>query len=223
MDSLKRSEDIGLPAQFADYERAKVAATQGEDARAVAYLQAAADAGLSGANRVHDNAQLASLAPVDGFSAIVEKLEANANPCGAEEYHQFDFWIGDWEVTNATGVVAGRNRITARDSSCSLLEQWTSVSGNTGTSLNYYDADAQRWTQVWISPGLQLRITGGLQDGSMVLTGDAHFPQQGTTSAFRGTWTPLEDGRVRQFFEQVDSKGQWQPWFEGFYRRMQSE
>jgi hypothetical protein len=34
-------------------------------------------------------------------------------------------------------------------------------------------------------------------------------------------WTPLADGRVRQFFEQSDDDGtNWTPWFEGFYSRV---
>jgi hypothetical protein len=37
---------------------------------------------------------------------------------------------------------------------------------------------------------------------------------------FRGLWTPLPDGRVRQFFEQSNDGGEtWVPWFEGFYTR----
>lgn len=34
-------------------------------------------------------------------------------------------------------------------------------------------------------------------------------------------WKLLEDGRVRQFFEEQDEQGEWQVWFEGFYSRTQ--
>ena len=36
---------------------------------------------------------------------------------------------------------------------------------------------------------------------------------------FRGRWTPLEDGRVRQLFQQQDDEGVWQTWFDGYYSR----
>ena len=32
----------------------------------------------------------------------------------------------------------------------------------------------------------------------------------------------LEDGRVRQFFEEARAPDQWQTWFEGFYSRVPS-
>ena len=36
---------------------------------------------------------------------------------------------------------------------------------------------------------------------------------------FRGRWTPLPDGRVRQYFEELTPDKKWQPWFEGFYAK----
>ena len=51
---------------------------------------------------------------------------------------------------------------------------------------------------------------------------EAHLANVGSTTVldFRGTWTLLEDGRVRQFFEQSADQGKsWQAWFEGFYKR----
>lgn len=37
---------------------------------------------------------------------------------------------------------------------------------------------------------------------------------------FRGTWTPNEDGSVRQFFVQQDTDGGvWKTWFDGLYIR----
>ena len=220
MESLDSGAANGLPISYSDYERAKVAATDGQTASAMAYLKSAVAAGLSGTDRVLENEQLAALKREDGFDEVLDQLDANANPCRDEEFHQFDFWLGTWEVATANGSIAGRNTLGARESGCMLLEEWTSASGGSGTSMNYYDAISGKWTQVWISAGLQLRITGGLENGSMVLSGSAHYIQQNTTSPFRGRWTPLEDGRVRQFFEQRDADGNWSPWFEGFYSRM---
>ena len=55
--------------------------------------------------------------------------------------------------------------------------------------------------------------------GAMLLVGTIRYLNAGTQHPFRGRWTPLDDGRVRQFFEQQDDEGQWQTWFEGFYSR----
>ena len=34
-----------------------------------------------------------------------------AGPCASTEHRQFDFWLGDWQVTRRDGVLAGINRI----------------------------------------------------------------------------------------------------------------
>ena len=47
-----------------------------------------------------------------------------------------------------------------------------------------------------------------------------HYIANNTTVPFRALWTPLPDGRVRQFFEQYDAENEtWAVWFEGFYTR----
>ena len=146
-------------------------------------------------------------------------LAADSTPCATDGFRAFDFWIGEWDVHVADGTFAGSNQITAEQSDCLLTERWTGAKGNTGTSMNYFDPLAERWRQVWVSPGIIIDITGGLNGNDMLLTGEITYEQSALTAAFRGTWTPLEDGRVRQFFEQQDADGAWQPWFEGFYSR----
>ena len=32
-------------------------------------------------------------------------------PCSGEEYNQFDFWVGDWEVFNPEGQKVGENKV----------------------------------------------------------------------------------------------------------------
>ena len=72
--------------------------------------------------------------------------------------------------------------------------------------------------------GAQISIRGGMTEEGMLLTGQIHYVGNGTTAEFRGLWTPLEDGRVRQFFEQSGDGGEsWSPWFEGFYTRRSTE
>jgi hypothetical protein len=51
-----------------------------------------------------------------------------------------------------------------------------------------------------------------------VLTGHAYDIQEGHDRPFRGTWTPMEDGVVRQHFEESSNGGQtWTTWFDGYY------
>jgi len=58
----------------------------------------------------------------------------------------------------------------------------------------------------------------------MVLSGRINYYSTGKSHAFRGTWTPLADGSVRQFFEQQDPESQaWAVWFDGIYVKNGSE
>lgn len=138
-------------------------------------------------------------------------------------HRQFDFWLGQWEVRDAKGALQGNNLIESVQKGCALREQWRSVRGGTGESLNYYDPKSEKWHQLWLDAGASIiDIEGGLAEGSMVLEGAIHYLRGGKTFPFRGTWTLLPDGRVRQFFQQLDEKGQWQTWFEGFYTNISS-
>ena len=143
------------------------------------------------------------------------------NPCASAEFHQFDFWAGRWEVADGDGKPAGRNSVTLEEKGCALIERWTSVAGNTGMSMNFYDPLAKTWTQQWIGLGLLLRMTGGLRDGSMVLEGPLQYVGTTRVTRLRGTWTALPDGRVRQHFQESADDGKtWQEWFDGYYRRV---
>jgi hypothetical protein len=142
-------------------------------------------------------------------------------PCSTEKFAEFDFWLGAWEVRTADGKLAGSNRIEKAHNGCAINEFWTGAQGGTGSSVNYRDGRSGEWVQVWNSDnGIQIDIRGGLTEHGMRLVGTIHYVTNGNTFPFRGLWTPLDDGRVRQFFEQSSDGGEtWAPWFEGFYRR----
>lgn len=136
-------------------------------------------------------------------------------PCASLEYRQFDFWIGEWEVTRPDGKLAGRNRISPILGGCALKEEWTGAGGNQGTSLNAYDTAARRWRQTWVDDGgAVLLLSGGVEGGRMILrAGDGASRQ-------RITWTPLPDGRVRQLWESSADGGKtWNVQFDGMYAK----
>ena len=157
------------------------------------------------------------------FCVLSAAIHAAEPPCTGPEYRQFDFWLGAWEVRTADGTLAGRNHISAAEQGCVLEERWRGGQGNTGRSYNYYDPVQKIWRQLWVSPGVIIDISGSLDEGSMRLGGLITYTTAGEQRRFRGTWTPLEDGRVRQFFEEQRDETGWQPWFEGFYSRSEPD
>ena len=147
----------------------------------------------------------------------------SATPCAdTDAYSEFDFWLGSWTVHLADGTEVGKNVINKEKGGYAVVERWTSSRGNTGVSLNYYHPEANEWVQHWVGgDGSLITIRGGMNSGSMILEGTIHYVGRDQTNALRGTWTPLDDGRVRQYFEEsTDGGATWTEWFEGFYTRM---
>ena len=158
-------------------------------------------------------------------SAEAEPAPASRFSCEEQEkFREFDFWIGTWDVHTADGKFAGRNVIESSQRGCVLIENWAGTGGSTGISINYFDAAAEEWVQVWTDAGGgQIAIRGGLTDAGMLLEGLIHYVSTGITAPFRGLWTAQPDGRVRQFFEQSNDGGEtWEPWFEGYYSRAET-
>jgi hypothetical protein len=139
--------------------------------------------------------------------------------CDTAAHRQFDFWIGAWEVTTAEGDKAGENTITLILEGCVVHESWDG-GGLSGQSFNVYSRNDDRWFQTWVDDaGSLLRLSGGMKDGAMVLSGETKT-RAGTTVLDEIAWTPLEDGRVKQRWQRsTDGGKQWQDAFVGFYTK----
>ena len=222
--ALDNAEQQGFQPVRVAFERARLFTLEDEPAKAVATLQALADGGFTAVGFITSDPILSTLGGHTGFDRLVAELTRVAYPCENDAaFHAFDFWVGDWVVHGPDGALAGSNTIERSQRGCVLLENWTSASGGTGMSINYLDMASGEWVQVWNAEGgSQIHIRGGMTDQGMLLEGTLHTIATNTTVPFRGLWTPLEDGRVRQLFEQSTDGGKtWTTWFEGFYARKQ--
>ncbi|MEX0706833.1 MAG: hypothetical protein WD078_02635 [Woeseia sp.] len=224
-DALDHATELGLSPVRAGIERARILVAKDDRDGAVEQLETLAGQGFSAVSLLTGDPLLGTLAGHAGFDALVETMSVSAYPCEHQDaFRQFDFWLGDWVVHTADGTLAGANRIERAERGCVLTEHWSGIGGSSGMSINYFDHAGKEWVQVWTSAdGAQIDIRGNLTDEGMLLTGQIHYVSNGTTAPFRGLWTPLPDGRVRQFFEQSDDDGEtWTPWFEGFYTRSET-
>ena len=153
---------------------------------------------------------------------VVAAAQGNApSPgCPKPESHQFDFWEGDWNVTDHAGKVLGTNLVTSEEAGCLIHEHWSGGGGNTGQSFNFYDTASQTWNQVWVDNfGSVLRLSGSYADGVMRFTGIAPGPG-GQPQQQRLTFFRNADGSVRQFWETSDDQGKtWAVAFDGLYRK----
>jgi len=154
---------------------------------------------------------------------VVTSFAAEKKPgCYDPAFRQFDFWLGDWQVYDAKGKLAGSNRVEKLLDGCALQENWMGARGIGGTSLNFYDAARQKWHQTWISAFGPLYLEGGLVEGEMVLRGERP-DQSGQKVLHEIRWTPLKDGRVKQHWRSSADNGKtWKDVFVGFYQRKTS-
>ena len=144
---------------------------------------------------------------------------ALAAPCDSPQHRAFDFWIGEWQVKTPDGKLAGVNRIEREYGGCVLHERYDTGRGYSGESLNTFDAGRKVWHQTWVdTSGTLLILEGGIKEGKMVLEGQT-FAAGGQVTKHRISWTPNQDGTVRQLWESTDATGKWTTAFDGQYAR----
>ena len=145
---------------------------------------------------------------------------AKSAACSAPEYHDFDFWLGDWDafdVDNPAKRIA-RNRVSRILDGCVLLEDYRPTSGSRGESFTIYDASRKRWHQTWVtSAGKLLIIEGTKTNGAIVLTG-VDRAAEGKERQVRGVWKPVSDGVRETATTSTDGGQTWQPWFDIVFR-----
>ncbi|MGH9601151.1 MAG: tetratricopeptide repeat protein [Terriglobales bacterium] len=156
------------------------------------------------------------------YRKILEQLDKNANPCrDSAESRQFDFWIGDWDVTTAQGQPAGTSSIQLILGSCVIFENWTSLGvGYAGKSLNIFNVPRKKWQQYWVdSTGAVTFFEGGWIGSYLRLTGENAL-RTGPLALNRMTFTPLSPDKVRQHGEGSDDGGKtWTTRYDLIYNR----
>lgn len=141
--------------------------------------------------------------------------------CSGENYEQFDFWEGNWNVYDTNGKLIGTNKLVKMQNNCVLQENWKSkTSTNKGTSYNYYDKNDGFWHQVWIdNAGSVLNLKGKLIDGKMVLKSDVVTSPKGKYINSI-TWSKNKDGSVTQVWDYLNEKNEkMAEVFRGIYKK----
>jgi hypothetical protein len=143
-------------------------------------------------------------------------------PCASADHRALDFWVGRWDVypTGSDQLVA-HSLIERLYGGCAIRENWMPLGKTGGGSLSSWDPEAGSWRQTWVdSSGATVQFKGGMQSGSMVMTGwwrDVLGPGKG--AEVRMTYSRLPEGAVRQHGEtSVDQGRSWQPSFDFTYR-----
>jgi|SRR5689334_21150568 len=203
LDVYQKALAAGAPALYVEYSIASVFAQKGDLVKAFEHLQKAVQNGYNRPEQLESDPHLAPLRSDSRFPAILEQAKRNLTPCAfAPENRQFDFWLGEWNVSTTQGSVpAGQSKIEAILGGCVIQENWQSA-GNpyAGKSYNTYNAALKRWEQYWVdNSGGNIFFYGGLKDGAMdYWTEDIPQPD-GTKLRRHLQFFKLGPDKVRQF------------------------
>mgnify|MGYP000276724671 CR=1 FL=1 len=154
-----------------------------------------------------------SIACLTSFQAIAR--------CDSPQHRQFDFWVGEWQVSNKQNSDVSQSKISLINNGCGILEEYTTTTGYQGKSLNIYDATTLQWHQTWIdNGGTLLQLDGKFEQGKMTLSGVTH-DSNGKEVLNKIMWTPNADGTVRQQWLVSNDQGKkWQSIFDGMYKKV---
>lgn len=158
-----------------------------------------------------------------GFAATPAASISTHHACAAAaEYHQLDFWIGDWDTfeTDAPGGPSeARAHVDAIAEGCAIHELYEQTDGLIGDSILSYDPVRKQWQQTWVTNrGSIMVIVGNFKDGALVLEGEAHL-KNGTTVMQRITWERRDQGVRESAVLSKDRGKTWEPAFDVLFRK----
>ena len=163
-------------------------------------------------------AALAAAAMPAAFDAAAPPA---TKPCSSPEYRQFDFWVGNWRVTDPQGKFAGTNDVTLEYGGCVVQEHWHGAEGGVGSSFNAYRPSTKMWHQTWVdSQGQVILLDGTYANGVMNLSGPFKT-RKGVAGINRIRWTHIDADHVRQLWDYtLDGGKTWAVAFDGLYTRV---
>jgi hypothetical protein len=227
LEALSKAKTLGagkgLPASFADYEIATTYAGMGDNAHAFDSLKASADGGFVQQGRLESDAEWNAIRSSAEFIALAKEVHHNAEPCEDSEFKQFDFWLGDWDVTSAAdGIARGSSHISREMGGCVIWENWTSAgSPYFGKSYNTWNPNQKRWEQYWVDTSAGVMFFHGNLKGNIMDYWTDDVPQSAGGTLLRHLqFFNLGPNKVRQFSQGSSDGGKsWHVEYDLIYTR----
>lgn len=153
---------------------------------------------------------LASLTLCNGIpSSLVAQVAATPPGCTAAEFRAFDYWVGEWTVSDTTGKHMAASTIARVSGDCAIAEHWRPINGPPGESLSWYEPRDKQWHQQWVGgAGWIARFAGAPDNGEMVLTEIAHSAAASAAPLSRMRYVKRSGGVVRQLLWQSSDAGE---------------
>lgn len=218
---FERAAELSFSAIGAAYRLSRIYARLGEDEKALQQMEILASGGFGQIGLIDGQTDYDGLRDKERFTAAEKTIRGTRFPCvNDERHHAFDFWIGEWTVTQ-NGQFAGDSSVQAIMGDCTIFEQWTGSGGSEGKSFNYYDPGQDHWRQIWISDsGTFIEFTGEARDGGIYFTAETVNPTDKSVTNHKFEFTQLDGGIVRQYWEtSIDGGTTWTSVWDGRYER----
>jgi hypothetical protein len=176
--------------------------------------------------RIHSGiSSLALITAAVAFASADAAAAAGPKGCDTPESHQWDFWVGYWEVhPRGADTIIAHSLIEKRYAGCAIRENWMPLGREAdGGGGSLYDPARKEWRQTWIdSSGTRVDLDGAFKDGIMTIVGTwANFATPGTDALVAMHYHLEPDGQARQWAEASTDGGKtWTPSFDFLYRRV---
>lgn len=147
-------------------------------------------------------------------------------PCDSPQHHQFDFWVGDWQVFDAkTNQLVAFDRVEKHSQGCIVQQNLTMVTDlyrrpgvgyrMTGIGVNRFDGE--RWLELWADNQWGAIALGGMPAAGKAMVLTTLIPSRNRD--LRLEWEKRSDGSVRalQYVAPAGS-GKWELYGDLIYR-----
>lgn len=156
--------------------------------------------------------------------------QSAAPACLSPEARQFDFWLGEWELTGRHRLqpdvtqwqeTRSTNSIRSVLDGCVTLETFQNLGPTawSGMSVSTWNPQSHRWNQTWVdSQGSYITLSGEFADGRMVLV----TPPRASNAALMNRMVYHDiaaDSLIWSWELSHDGGRSWAPMWEITYRR----
>jgi hypothetical protein len=119
------------------------------------------------------------------------------------ENHEFDFWLGEWDMYWADKQ--GTNRIESILDGAAIQENFDG-DGLIGTSVSVFSKEDNRWHQTWVdNTGSYLDFVGEFMEGKMILARNGVVEGKAVTQ--RMVWYEITKDAFFWNWERSDDDG----------------
>lgn len=144
----------------------------------------------------------------------------NQQPCTSPEASQFDFWLGDWNLT-WNDTLHGTNHVEKIMGGCTVQENFLDPKLNfAGKSWSVYNPNYKIWQQTWVdNQGGYIALTGGMENGKIILKTPERQTPKGKMQSRMVFYNMAKDSFDWNWEASTDSGNTWQLKWKIHYER----